>query len=500
MAVPATDEEQPASRTEEGTTRRGEGPAGIAWYALAVVAGVMALAIAFAPLAREAVGLLVLALVIVLLAMGFPIAIAMLAASAIGLWRLGGTTALSSTLQSNIFDAVATWQLSVIPLFILMGVALWRAGLTTKAYASARLWLGKLPGGLAVGTNFAGAGLAAASGSTLGISYALGRIAVPEMMRTKYQPGLATASVTMAGTLGQLIPPSVMLVIYAGIAETPVGPQLMAGAVPGVLLAVCFGVMIIVRASLKPSLAPRIDMTGVTWGARFKSLTGVAPVVVVVLIVIGGLLGGVFTPTESGAFGAIAAILLGWLASDQRKKTGARGFYAMVRDSVRETVVSAAMIFLLLICVHVLIRVMTLSQVTQGLAGWVVDLGLDRISFLLVLIVLFVILGMFMDPLSMMLLTIPVLTPVLLVLNVDMLWFGVFIVILAEVAIVTPPIGVLVFIMHRLVQDEQVSLGTKIPVTAVFKAVLWFVAVVIAVLILLIFVPDLVTWLPGQMA
>lgn len=499
MATSTTEEAGSESPARVLTARRGERVAGVTWHLLAVLAVVVAAVIAFVPISRESVGLLVLALITLLMALGIHIAFAMLTASALGLWVLGGERVLSSTLEGETFSAVATWQLSVIPLFILMGVALGRSGLSSKAYSAARLWLGRLPGGLAVGTNFAGAGLAAASGSTLGISYALGRVAVPEMVRSNYQPGLATAAVTMAGTLGQLIPPSVMLVIYAGIAETPVGPQLLAGTIPGLLLALGYGVMIVIRASINPRIAPRIDLSGVTWGARFRSLAGIAPVVVIVVIVVGGMLGGVFTATESGAVGAVVAILLGWAASDERKR-GARGLLSLVRDSVRETAISVAAIFLLLICVQVLILVMTLSNVAQGLAGWVASLGLDRVSFLLAVIVLLVLLGTFMDPLSMMLLTIPVLSPVLAAMDVDMIWFGVYIVILAELAIVTPPIGVLIFIMHRLVQDKQVNLGTNISVTEIFRAVLWFVWVAIVILVVLILVPDLATWLPEQMS
>lgn len=488
----------PASTpTPPGTGRHPKASrSAIVFCCVIAIVAVLTIAVLTVPMSRQAVGAIVIAFVILLIFVGIPVSLALIGASILGLWALGGTKVLNSTLQYAAFDAANSWSLSVIPMFILMGILLWKSGLTNSAFDAARQWFGKFPGGLAVATNFAGAGLAAGSGSTIGISYAVGRMAIPEMLRAGYRPALATGTVAAAGTLGQVIPPSIMLVIYAGIAEVPVGPQLMAGVVPGIILAVAFTVMIVSVALIKPSVAPRVNLAGVTWGTRLRSLVGVIPIVAVVLIVVGGLFAGLFTATEAGAFGMLAALIFG-VAQHLRRHRSGRAALRMVWESVVTTVASTAGIFLLLIGVEILTRVIALSRIANDLAVFITDMGLSRVGLLLFLIVLYLILGMFMDTLAMMLLTVPVLLVPVTALGVDPLWFGVFIVIMAEIGLLTPPLGMLTFIVHRLTEDREVNLGKRISLTEVFKGVLLFVVAALAVVLLLIFLPDLVTWLPG---
>jgi C4-dicarboxylate transporter, DctM subunit len=462
----------------------------------AAVTIALVLVLLFIETDRITTGFLVMCLIFAMLVAGVPIAFGMLGGSLLGLWKLGGFGVVETTFSESIFMGAASWQLSVIPLFVLMGIAMWRSGLTKQAFDAARAWLGWLPGGLAVATNFAGAGLASASGSSIGISYALGRIAIPEMLRAKYQPALATGVVAMAGTLGQLIPPSILLVIYAGVVQVPVGPQLLAAVVPGVLIAFGFAAMIVVRTSINPSLAPRGNVTAMTMSARIKSLTGLVPIGLVIAVVIGGLFTGVFTPTEAGAFGALTALIVGWLMTgkENRKFTAMSRF---VMHSLRDTVITTSAIFLMIIGVTIFGRVMTLSRMTNALADWVVGMGMNKIAFLLILIVLYLILGLILEPTALILLTVPVFAAPLATLGVDMIWFGVFIVIMAEIAIVSPPIGMLVFIVHRLAQLPEVNLGTRITLNDVYKGVLWFIAVALGLLVLFIFFPEIVLWLPG---
>lgn len=268
-------------------------------------------AMLFLDLPKQMTGGLVIVLSIVLLLVGIPVGIAMLGAALLGLYALSGGRVVTSTMEAAAYDAAESWSYSVIPMFILMGMLLWKSGLTATAFETARRWLGWMPGGLAVATNFAGAALAASSGSTIGITYALGRVSIPEMLKSGYHPQLAVGSVAAAGTLGQIIPPSPLLVVYAGAASVPVGPQLLAGVVPGLILAGSFAVMIIIRSILKPSLAPRVDMSSVTWRMRIESLVSVIPIAIVVIVVIGGLLGGIFTATEAGVFGMLTALFFG---------------------------------------------------------------------------------------------------------------------------------------------------------------------------------------------
>lgn len=458
---------------------------------------IIAAVILFTPdLPDTIVGVLTILLSIVAMVAGIHVGIAIMGAGAVGLWKLAGTSAVAVTFEDVPFASAASWSLSVIPLFILMGVAMGRFNLTGKLFSSAQAWLGRLPGGLAVSTNFAGAGLAASSGSSIAISYALGRTTIPEMLRAGYKPSLATGVVAMSGSLGMLIPPSVVLVIYAGVAETPVGPQLLAALVPGLLTALAYGILIVVRCKIDPTLAPRSTVE-YTWGERFRSLVDVTPVTLILILIIGGMYTGIFTPTEAGAFGAIAAILLGWLFGGDRS---VGHLVRTVLTSLRETAAGVASIFLLLMGVHVLTRVVALS----GVANWITDtissLGLSRTLFLIGLIFVFLILGMFMDGLAMILLTVPILMPVLDSFDISLLWFGVFMVILVELALVTPPIGMLSYIVHRIASNPEVNEGVTVRLSDVFKGVSWFVAVSAVILIALIFFPDIALWLPGSSA
>lgn len=464
--------------------------------ALLVAFGAAA-AMLFADLPKQAIGALVIVLSIVLLLMGIPVGVAMLGAALLGLYSLSGMRVVTSTMKSVGFDASASWSYSVIPMFILMGMILWKSGLTATAFETARRWLGWLPGGLAVATNFAGAALAASSGSTIGITYALGRVSIPEMLKSGYSPQLAVGSVAAAGTLGQIIPPSLLLVVYAGAASVPVGHQLLAGVIPGLILAFSFAIMLVARATLNPSLAPRVDMSMVTWRMRMDSLVASIPIMIVVIVVVGGLFAGIFTATEAGVFGMLAAFVFG--SVHLLRTTGSwRSVTTMVRESIIGTLTGTASVFLLILGVVVLTRAMALSQVPNVLAQTIVELGLGRVELLLILILVYLVLGMFMDTLAMMLLTIPVLLAPLKALGVDPLWFGVFLVVMAEVGLLTPPLGILTFIVHRIASDPEANLGRRIALETVFKGVAPFAVTAMAVLLVLIFFPDIVTWLPNQ--
>lgn len=445
-------------------------------------------------LPKYGIGVLVITLSIVLLLMGVPVGMSMLTAAILGLYALAGTRVVVSTLKTVSYDATASWSYSVIPMFIMMGMILWKSGLTSSAFTAARDWLGWMPGGLAVATNFAGATLAASSGSTIGITYALGHVSIPEMLRSGYHPQLAVGSVAAAGTLGQIIPPSLLLVVYAGAAGVAVGPQLLAGIVPGLTLALAFAVLIVVIAMIKPSWAPRIDTSGITWAMRWRSLMGVLPVALVVLIVIGGLMAGIFTATEAGVFGMLGALILGIINMVHAGRGG--DVMGMLKESLSGTLTGTASIFLLIIGVVVLTRAMALSQVPNALAGLIVDMGLGRVQLLLLLIVVYLILGMFMDTLAMMLLTIPVVVAPLQAVGVDLLWFGVFLVVMAEVGLLTPPLGILAYVVHRIASNPQANLGRDISLSTVFLGVMPFAAMAIVVILIMIIFPDMVTWLP----
>ena len=460
---------------------------------LGIVSAALAALVLFFPMERQVLGIVMLVLTVTLMMMGVHVAVSLALPSLLGLWAIGGAQSVAYALEQVPKNSAASWILSVIPTFIFMGLMVSRSGIAAIIFDAAKQWIGRIPGGLGIATIFAGAGMSAASGSTLGVTYATSRMGIPEMLRSGYQPRMAVGTVAMAGTLKMLIPPSVTVVIYAGIAQTPVGPQLLAGIVPGLVLAALYALLILVRVKMNPALAPAVDLASTTWRTRFVALVRAWPVALVVLIVVGGMYSGVATATEAGALAALATILIsGWM----RRRDGFKSFVKLVGVSIVMTIGSVAAIMLLIISVNILTVSMASTGVVQAVSQFVVDLGPSRTVFLLVLVVMYLVMGMLMDELAMMLLTMPVLVPILEMYEVDMIWFGVFLILLCEVGTVVPPVGMLSFVVHAVAQQEDVNLGHKISLVDVFRGTAGFVAVALAFIVFLIFVPELVLWLP----
>lgn len=428
-----------------------------------------------------------IALLLTLMAWRVPIAVAMGLSGIIGIWRISGASVVERSLVDLPASNGASWSLSVIPMFIFMGLLLWKSGATARIFDTARAWLNWLPGGLAVTTNMAGAGLAAASGSTIGIAYAISRIGIPEMLKSGYDKRLAIGSVLMAGLPGQLIPPSLLLVVYAGIANLPVGPQLLAGVIPGILLALVVNVAIIVLAIIFPSLAGK-KLEGASWRERWTSLVHVWPLPVLVIVILGGMYGGFFTATEAAAVGCVGAMLI--TAAYKRRE-----FLATVGSALSGTVYATGGVFFLLIGAAFITRMLALSGVPFLFTQWIDNLGLSSLQFVVAALILMIILGMFMDPISLMLLSVPVMLPTLIALDVNLVWFGVLTVLAAEIGMLTPPVGVLVFLVHKIAQNPDVNMGQKITLGNVFSAALLGVPLALLVIAILIMFPDLVMWL-----
>jgi tripartite ATP-independent transporter DctM subunit len=456
-------------------------------------------AMIFGSFSAPAVGGLAALLMLCLLFMNVPIGVAMGIAGALALLIMRGQGVMEGALRSQPFGITAVWSYAVLPLFIFMGLLLWRSGISERIYAAATNWLSWLPGGLAVGTNFAGAGMSAITGSTVATVAALGRIGLPEMLKRNYDPRLATGSVIIAGTGGQLIPPSIYMVIYAGIASVPVGPQLMAGIVPGLLLAVLYTVMIIAIVAAFPHLVgrkrgERFGDASIGWAERWRSLARIWPLPMLVLVMFGGMYAGFFTTTEAGAIGALGGLLLTFLYLRPRKAVHAVG------QSLKDTVGSTAGIFFLFFGAMVFNRALTVSGATNVITEAIDGLGLNAIGFLLMLVLMYLVLGMVLDPLTMMLITVPLLIPSLDSLGISLVFFGAFVVLLGELAVTTPPVGMLVFILFKLAQRKEVSMGRKITLGHVFLGSAWFLPISVALLVLMIFFPHIVTWLPEQMS
>ncbi|GAB3725902.1 TRAP transporter large permease [Nocardiopsis nanhaiensis] len=447
----------------------------------------------------EIVGIAALVMMLTMMSMKLPIAVSMIVPGLLGLSIIYDWVVVGALMGEFPYGSVASWSLSVIPMFVLMSMLLWRSGITTKLFYAIRLLLNRVPGSLAVGTNVAGGGLATISGSTIGTTYALAKIGVPEMLRAGYDRRLATSSVLMAGLSGQLIPPSVLLVIYAGVAAVPVGPQLLAGVGPGIVLVACQALALMAIAMAWPQLAGRgakgaVRPPTASAAEKWRAVVAVWPVPVIVGVVLGGMFTGVLTETEAGAMGAFMALLLTLWA---RRKEG--GALRDIRSALVDTAVTTAAIFFLLMGAEFLSLVLADSGISAGLIDLVAGMELSRVTFLLIVMVAFIILGMFMDTLALIMLTVPILMPLFADLGISPLWFGVFIVLLAELGMITPPVGVLTFVLHSIVQDPRVNLGTKISLKDVFTGVLWLIPVSVVVLLLLIAFPEIALWIPDNM-
>lgn len=488
----------PPSRTpsplSHGGVRRPVSWAVLTLTMLLLVGSTVAL---FLPLVPLALGGAACVMMLCLLFLRVPVAIAMLVPSLLGSYALRDFRLVESTLTDMAYSQVSNWTLSVVPMFILMGLLLWRAGITEGMFRAARHWIGWLPGGLGVGTNLAGTGLAAVSGSTLGTTYAITRIAIPEMLRAGYDKRLATMSVVAAGLAGQLIPPSLLLVVYAGIAEVPIGPQLLAGVGPGLLVGVTFTLAIVVLATAVPSLTGRdtsVPVESVSWSERWVSLARVWPVPLLIGVIVVGMFSGVFTATEAGAVAAAVSLVVTFIW-----KRGDKPWRA-VAEAATGTVSTVGAIFLLLVAAGALAQMLTLSGISREFAAFMEATDLGRVQFLLAMMVLYLVLGMFMDTLTMMVLTVPIILPTLAALDVSPLWFGVFVVFMGELGMLTPPVGLLSFIIHGILKDPDVNLGQRIDLKDVFTGVLWVMPVAVLVTLILIFFPDLVTYIPDRAA
>ena len=430
------------------------------------------------------IGLMGIGLLLALLALRVPVAFGLLIAAMFGLYEMRGLRAVFGTLQSVPFEFATHWTLSAVPMFLLMGNIAGNSGMTSSLYNAMRLWLGWMPGGLAVATNFAGAGFAAACGSSLATTATMGRLAVPEMLRVGYNPALATGATAAVGTLGALIPPSIIMVLYAVFAEVSVGKMLLAGVLPGLLTALAYAVLIIVRCSVNPSLAPKIDLSHVTSRDRWRAIAEVWPIPVLALGVIGGIYSGLATPTEAGALGAIFAAVI----AVATRRINLRGLWTSIEETLRST----AMLLFIAVCAIIFARFMAISGVPRNLAALVQEFAVGPLSVVLIICAIVFVLGCFLDTLGIMLLTLPIFLPILDVYHIDEIWIGIIIVKMLEIGLLTPPLGMNVFILKGVV-------GDSVPLGTIFRGVGWMLVAELFVMALLIGFPQITLLLPSMM-
>jgi len=433
-----------------------------------------------------ALGSLSLGVVLVLIAARVPIAVALGIVAVVGFGLLRNFNVALGVVEQTPFEVAANWGLSAIPMFILMGAIAHHSGISKALFEAARLWFSGLPGGLAVATNMASAGFAAASGSSVATAATMGRLGIPEMLKLGYDKGLATGVVASAGTLGALIPPSIMFVIYGVFAEVSITKLLIAGVLPGLLTAAVYTAMIIIRCKLNPALAPKVPIADrdTLWRERWRSLMPVWPLLVLILGIIGGLYGGVVTPTEAGAAGAFLACVVAAIQG--------RLNFKVMRDSVLEAVTTTAGLLFVAYGAVMYTKFLALAGVPAYMGSLIGSWALDPVLLVVAASIIYVLLGMFLDPLGVLLLSLPVLLPMFEAVGADPIWLGVIVVKYIEIGLLTPPVGFNVYVVKSVVGDQ-------VPLETIFRGVGWFLVCEAVIMVLLIAFPEISLLLPNTM-
>jgi tripartite ATP-independent transporter DctM subunit len=410
---------------------------------------------------------------------GVRIAFATALCGFIGLWILRGYDPAAVLSATTVLGHLTSYNLLVLPLFIMMGFFAYYANITRDIYWAARQWLGHLPGGLAVATIIGCAGFAAACGASTASAAVMGRVALPELKKFGYDDKVSTGCVAAGGTMAIMIPPSVLMVIYGFIAEESIGALLLAGILPGLLQAASYVAMLVIRFKLNPALGPPV--TGIGWSDRFRSLKGVWGMIVIVLLVMGSMYTGIATPTEAAGVGAIGALLLAV------PRMRFRDFGSALVETVRTT----ALIFAIVAGVLIFVHFLGFTGTPAAIANAIAESGLPPIVVLIGILVLYLFLGMFIDGIGMVLLTVPIVLPTIKQLGIDPIVFGVLVVRMVEIGLMTPPVGLNVYVLKGVAKG--VSMGD------IFRGCGWFVLVDIINVAILVAFPAIILLIPSTM-
>ncbi|GHF49422.1 TRAP transporter large permease [Seohaeicola zhoushanensis] len=420
---------------------------------------------------------------ILLAAFGIPIAFSIGIVGAIGLYTTGGATFLWVMVQSLPYSVASEYSFAVIPMFVLMGTIAAYSGIISELYTAVNRWMEGVRGGLLMATTMASAGFAAISGSTIVNAAMFTRIALPEVIARGYHKGLSAGVIAAAGTFAALIPPSLTFVIFGILTEQSIGKLFMAGILPGLLTAACYLIAIPVIARLRPDWIPRSTARS-TLREKVLGLRGIWPMLVLVFIVLGGIYSGITPPTTAGALGATGALAIALL----RRRISAGKIWV----SMRETAELTAVLFVLIIAGLLFSRFLVLSGFVSDLTALVTGSGLSAGGFILLMVMMYFLLGMFIDPLSMLVMTVPFVFPVIQAYGMDPIWFGVILCKMIEIGVITPPVGLNLFAVVSA-SEGKVSIGE------IYLGILPFILVELLVLLLLILVPEISTFLPENM-
>lgn len=432
-------------------------------------------------MSSQMIGIIGIVFLFVFLALRMYIGIAMALIGFVGLCFLVGAPTALNILGIVPLTEGKSYTLSVIPLFVLMGQFTFISGISSDIYKTVYSWMGHFRGGLAMATIVACAGFAAVCGSSLATGATMGMVAIPEMKKHNYDPRLSTGCIAAGGTLGILIPPSIGFVLYGILTEQSIGKLFMAGFLPGILLATLFIVAICIQCKINPKMGPRGPAT--TWKMKLKTLGGTWGMLLLFFVVMGGIYFGIFTPTEAagvGAFGAFSFAL-------GKKRLN----WQTLIQSLKETGKTTAFIFLIIIGANIFSCFLGLTMLPMEFAGFVAGLPLPRILILASIVLVYLALGCVMDCFAIMILTVPIIFPVVEALQFDPIWFGVLMVIVLEIGLITPPVGLNVFVLKGAAPD--------VPLTSIFRGIMPFmIAAFVAIVIITIF-PGIALFVPSLM-
>jgi tripartite ATP-independent transporter DctM subunit len=422
-----------------------------------------------------------IAVLLCMILMRIPIGISLIAVSFVGLWQMFNWNIAWGSLGIVPYSFANSWVLSSIPAFLFMGFICYHTRLTQGLFNAAQIWLSGLPGGLAIASVFGCAGFAAVTGSSVACSAAMGKIAVPEMVRNRYSAELATGTVAAAGTIGALIPPSILMILYGIISRQSVSSLFLGGLVVGVITLIAYIAVIVIRVKLNPDLAPPVKIEAIRT-EKFKALGQTWPVLLIVIGVFAGLFGGAFTPTEAGAIGAMLSMLVALLY-------GSLTFKAL-RMAITETLTTTAALLIIAVGASLLTRFLALSGIGDALSDTILSFGASPLMIMMGIVVIYLILGMMLEPVGAMLLTLPIVLPLVEETGYSLLWFGVVLVKLLEIGMITPPMGMNVFVIKGVV-------GNMASLTMIFRGVFWFVVIDLLIVAMLIAFPAIVLFLPN---
>jgi len=427
------------------------------------------------------VGLLGIVLLLVLFLLNMPVSFAMAFVGFVGFGYLVGWEASMSLLVSDLFSQLSNYPLNVIVLFVLMGSFAFAAGMSGRLYDSANKIAGKLPAGLAVATILACSGFAAICGSTAATAATIGRVSLPEMQRFGYSRRMATGCIASAGSIGILIPPSTIFIVYGILTEQSIGSLFAAGILPGLVLTILFVLTVFAAFGLSKDTAPSGQKYTVL--DKLKALWRIADIFLLFALSIGGMFLGWYSPNQAAGVGAAGALILGMIHRELTWKK----FFTAAREGLR----TSCMIMMLIACASVFGKFMAVTTIPANLSIWVSELQLPNIGIMVLICIFFFIGGCFIDAMALIMLTIPIIYPVILQMNYDPIWFGVVIVLISQIAVVTPPVGINVYVVK--------GIAPKVPIETIFRGTFPFLVAMVVLLGGVLIFPELVLWLPRQL-